>query len=283
MITTKLSADTPCADPHQTLTSTIAAMTPFELARINTTPCKKQDPNYRKLGASISLYDLQTQNGITKMIEDEPNFTFYVFSGNSVKKATIMEAYGRATIPWKLECEQSKFTKMQMAQTVMRGLKAVEPRPVGGFVSLLIYAVITMVTGAREVHVLTILMGLTSLAFGGVGLYPFIKFFNYHNRLGEDIEFLNQPEMGFLSTCSSADYALSADLLEAMERNQFKVGVYATILGVWSILCILFPILMIINLVLRDASGNCRCGGCIRCSECPQEFVNFIKGYLEFN
>lgn len=71
--------------------------------------CDTPDVNYRKLNFDISLYDLQTENGVTEILDGDYNYNFYVFpGGEAVKKNIIMEAYGRPTIPWKFECESGE-------------------------------------------------------------------------------------------------------------------------------------------------------------------------------
>lgn len=43
---------------------------------------------YKPLGINTNLYDLQTENGVTEILESNKHYTFYVFPGPSVKKDT---------------------------------------------------------------------------------------------------------------------------------------------------------------------------------------------------
>ena len=80
------------------------------------------------MNATITLYDLQEQNGVIGMLENNPmHYTYYVFPGPSVKKGIILEAFSRPTIPWSVECEKSGKTRQEMLQFAERGLTAVVP------------------------------------------------------------------------------------------------------------------------------------------------------------
>lgn len=63
------------------------------------------DGRYRQLDLSLSMYDLQNDNGVLDPLESRPHYTFAVFPGSSIKRDVTYNAYVRPTIDWSLECD----------------------------------------------------------------------------------------------------------------------------------------------------------------------------------
>lgn len=142
--------------------------------------CTQADENFTKLGYSKSLYDLQSENGVTRILAADPHYTFHVFPGPQVKKNTTMEVYGRPTIPWKLECEESKFTKQQMIDLMRRGLRATPPAPRKMmFAIIIIFFSLAWTNPAPDV--VTIVYGLTIIIVAVCGIFPWIGYLRYFN------------------------------------------------------------------------------------------------------
>lgn len=91
------------------------------------------------------MYDFQTQNGVEEILEKNAHYTFYVFPGPSYKKQIILEAYERAIIPWKPECEQGKFTKQQMLDLFSEYQKKEIPKYYKKWlIALIVFTVLSM-------------------------------------------------------------------------------------------------------------------------------------------
>jgi hypothetical protein len=76
---------------------------------------------------SISMYDLQQENGVIQLIEELPHYTYFVFPGPSLKKQVTLQAFSRPTFPWSIECEKAGKTRQEMLKYAQTGLIAVAP------------------------------------------------------------------------------------------------------------------------------------------------------------
>ena len=173
MLTFKLSKDQPCLDPS--LLSTISDYASQIEIQKQASICWKQDNNFRRLNATISLYDLHNQNGVQAVLENHPHYTYFAFPGPSAKKNMILQTYARPSIPWKLSCDQSKMSRQEIFELSSRGIMSSEPME-QGLLWASLFVLISLACPTKDIIINVFIMTVGSITAGALSVKPFVRY-----------------------------------------------------------------------------------------------------------
>ena len=114
------------------------------------------------------------------MQENIPHYTYFVFPGPSVKKEITLEAFGRPTIPWSMECEKAGKTRQEMLAFSQRGLTAVAPDRQSVLWWVIWITVVFLPTGELNAWAVVIWMTIGMFISAIIAIQPFVTYVQYY-------------------------------------------------------------------------------------------------------
>ncbi len=218
--------------------------------------CTAVDTNFRKLNASISMYDLHKQNGVQNVLDFNLHYTYFVFPGPSLKKNIKMEAYARPIIPWKLDCDANSTTRRQLFEISQRIQKSYEPTNLGLLWGALWSLVVWFAPSDIGVTLVTMVLG--NLIGGCIAIKPFIDHVKYRLNLSDDIEFYSSVTLNVLRDCSTSPYTFDQTLINELKENKKQVTILIVFYGIWLCISVVLPVILVAGALMTML---CKCGG----------------------